>query len=126
MNNIQYKCNPKHRTGLPKIDRTIWIVSEQIEEGFFRSSVVNNYKCLNHNFWWIEKKHIGQTDTKMAFIAKFKSDNNNLWHGYPVTAERTPYDRPPTTILEEWLKKDLLRRKNVSDIKRGRGYADTI
>ncbi len=126
MSNIQYQYNPKHRSGIAKIDRTIWVVSIEKEEHFFWSAVKKEYLCIKNNFWWIETTYIGKTDSKKAFIAKFKSDNNDLWHGYPVTAERCPQDVPPTNILETWLKLKLLKRKDVKNIKIGRGYADTI
>lgn len=125
----KYKCNPKHRNTKPKSDKTIWLVSQEQEELFFRKSVNDNYLCDKNCYWWVdvkpetsEKIIMGQTDVNYAYIAKFKSDHNDEWHGYPVTAERAPHDIPHTTILDEWKKLKFFSKKEVSDLKKGRGY----
>lgn len=126
MSPVVYTCNPKHRTNPPAPDCTIWLVTEIVEEQFFHQSIKSDYLCVDNCYWWLEINWIGKTDTKYAFMAKFKSDHNNTWHGYPITAERTPQDKPPTVILEKWLELGLLRKKHVNDIIRGRGYANPI
>ncbi|WP_146741435.1 MULTISPECIES: hypothetical protein [Lonsdalea] len=128
-----YTINSKHRNGVPKSDCTQWIVSEKEETDFFCGSVSKSLQCAKNNYWWVEfdasnkkLKIIGKTDAKYAFIAKFVADNNNLWHGYPVTAERSPYDVPPTNVLNYWREQSHLSKQEVCDIKRGRGYAKNI
>lgn len=128
-NEKKYKCNPKHRNTKPESDKTIWLVTESQEEVFFWSSVAKSYVCDKNCYWWVsvatetsEKNIIGRTDVNYAYIAKFKSDHNNEWHGYPVTAERTPHDVPHTTILDEWKRLKFFSKKEVSDLKKGRGY----
>ncbi|MBT0717793.1 hypothetical protein HGT71_05840 [Rosenbergiella epipactidis] len=128
-NQMKYKCNPKHRNGKPESDKTMWLVNEHQEETYFWDSVEENYVCDKNCYWWVdvtigtnEKKIIGQTDTNYAYIAKFKSDRNNEWHGYPVTGERTPHDVPHTTILNEWKNLNFFSKKEVTNLRRGRGY----
>ncbi|MDR7344794.1 hypothetical protein J2X14_003236 [Pantoea alhagi] len=128
-NEKKYKCNPKHRNTKPESDKTIWLVNEAQEETFFWESVDEKYVCDKNCYWWVnvtpatsEKNIIGRTDVNYAYIAKFKSDHNNEWHGYPVTAERSPHDVPHTTILDEWKRLKFFSKKEVSDLKKGRGY----
>lgn len=126
---LKYVINKKHRTRLPKSDCTQWIVTEKDEITFFDNTVSAKFLCRGNFYWWVETckatnnpLQIGRTDLHYAYIAKFRSDNNNEWHGYPVTGERNPHDVPPTSILESWFKNKVFSKKEVSDITRGRGY----
>lgn len=125
-----YKSNAgKHRNKIPKADRTIWLVSEEVETAFFWDAVENDYICDRNCYWWVNvnsdnqiKTIMGQTDVDYAYIAKFTSDHGDEWHGYPVTAKRSPHDVPHTKILERWRKLNFFTKKEVTDLKRGRGY----
>lgn len=125
----KYVVNPKHRTRTPKSDCTQWIVAEPEEKRFFNNAVQANLLCEKNFYWWVEAHvtslkplEIGITDVNYAFIAKFRADKNNEWHGYPVTAERSPYDVPPTQILKNWRNMNLFSKKEVNDLEKGRGY----
>lgn len=125
----KYKVNQKHRSKRPKEDCTQWIVSEDKEQSFFESAIKSMYVCPKNCYWWVEPKkttikpvEIGRTDLNFEFIAKFRSDNNDEWHGYPVTAERAPHDVPPTSILAKWLALKIFSKKEINNIERGRGY----
>lgn len=130
LHEMKYDSNRgKHRNRRPKSDRTIWLVSEEKEEVFFWGAVREKYICDKNCYWWVDvtpgtnqKGIIGRTDVNYAFIAKFTSDHNNEWHGYPVTTERSPYDVPHTTILDKWRELNFFSKKEVTDIKRGKGY----
>jgi hypothetical protein len=130
LNEMKYDSNDgKHRNRQPKSDRTIWLVNEVKEESFFWSAVKSSYLCDKNCYWWVDvtsgtntKNIMGRTDINYAYIAKFKSNHNNEWHGYPVTAERSPHDVPHSNILEEWRKLKIFSKKEASDLKKGRGY----
>lgn len=125
-----YKSNGgKHRNKKPKPDRTIWLVAENAEESFFWNAVKNRYVCVKNCYWWVEvnpinqaKTIMGKTDVDYAYIAKFVSDHDDEWHGYPVTAKRSPHDVPHTEILERWRKLNFFTKKEITDMKKGRGY----
>ncbi len=126
---MKYVVNPKHRTRTPKSDCTQWTVSETEEKRFFNEAVQATLLCQKNFYWWVETHvtsrkplEIGRTDVNYAFIAKFRADNNNEWHGYPVTAERAPHDVPPTQILKNWLNMNLFSKKEVNNLEKGRGY----
>ncbi|WP_155033437.1 hypothetical protein [Enterobacter hormaechei] len=125
----KYKVNQKHRTNKPKVDCTQWIVSETDERSFFGNAIKSQYICSKNCYWWVEATavtikpiEIGKTDLNYAFIAKFRSDNNDEWHGYPVTGERAPHDIPPTSVLAKWRELKIFSKKEINDIERGRGY----
>ncbi|HBX9786210.1 TPA: hypothetical protein P7484_001649 [Klebsiella pneumoniae] len=130
LNEMKYDSNDgKHRNRKPKPDRTIWLVAEEKEESFFWSAVGKSYLCNKNCYWWVdvtpgtnEKNIMGRTDINYAYIAKFTSNHNNEWHGYPVTAERAPHDVPHSDILDAWRKLNFFSKKEATDIKKGRGY----
>lgn len=128
---MKYDSNDgKHRNRQPRADRTIWLVTESKEENYFWSAVDKSYLCDKNCYWWVDvtpgtndKNIMGQTDINYAYIAKFTTNHNAEWHGYPVTGERTPHDVPHSDILETWRKLKFFSKKEATDLKRGRGYA---
>lgn len=121
----QYTINPKHRTNVAKSDCTQWVVPETDELELFGKSVSNGYMCLFSCYWWAIDKdiepHLGETDVDKAYIAKFVSDNNELWHGYPITGLRKG-DIPDSTVIQKWKANNIIKKKYISDLMRGRGY----
>ncbi|HEK2032670.1 hypothetical protein NFF72_14665 [Proteus mirabilis] len=125
----KYRINYKHRNNFPRSDCTQWIVCEKDEQTFFGKAIKLEYLCSKNCYWWVEVEgktvkplRIGRTDINYAFIAKFRSDNNDEWHGYPVTAERAPHDVPPTSILKKWHKLNIFSKREINNIEKGRGY----
>ncbi|EOD6736278.1 hypothetical protein QMS71_08145 [Cronobacter sakazakii] len=123
--NRKYTINPKHRGRVAKSDCTQWVVSEEEELNFFDESLTNNFNCASSFFWWALDKditpHLGVTDTDKAYIAKFVSDNNDIWHGYPVTGLRKN-DIPDDTIIKKWKEGSVIKKKYIHNLMIGRGY----
>ena len=119
-----YKVNRKHRDQKAKADCTQWKVSEWEEVKLFSIAKIKEWICPKNNLWAIEKngnKHteLGHTDKDIAYLAKYVTNKNNEWHGYPVTPSREA-DRPPTIVLDSWRKEQLITKPQQSKIIKGK------
>lgn len=121
----KYIVNPKHRTPPPKVDCTQWTVDEKKEMLFFSESICYGLLCCKGFYWWVVKKGthepIGETDINDAYIAKYVVNNDQEWHGYPVTGLRRN-DIPSSAILQILRENHLLEKKYMSNLSSGRGY----
>jgi len=118
-----YKVNLKHRSQKPKKDCTQWIVSEWQELRLFIEAEANNWVCKKNCLWGISKNNdglipLGKTDTSDVYMAKYITNINNEWHGYPVSPAREA-DRPPTTILDSWIDKGFINKAKSRKIIKG-------
>ncbi|GHY53466.1 hypothetical protein VCSRO70_3586 [Vibrio cholerae] len=123
MKDIRYVVNPKHRNMPPKEDRTQWIVSAWHEIKLFGEGQLNGWVHENNTVWAIEyngEKHttLGETDRRVAYMAKYVVDHNNEWHGYPVSPSNA--DRPPSSILDDWENKGLISAPKKRKIVQGK------
>lgn len=120
-----YTINPKHRGNVPQENCTQWVCTEADEVTFFSNSLDSNFLSKNDSYWWVVDKdhcsHIGITNINNAYIAKFVCDNNNFWHGYPVTGMRKG-DIPSDDIIAMWHSSNIIKKKYLDNLKRGRGY----
>jgi hypothetical protein len=119
-----YKVNRKHRDQTAKHNCTQWTISEWDEIRLFSVAKTNEWKCIKNCLWAIEKEdgdfsELGKTDKYTAFIAKYVVDNNQEWHGYPVTPSRDA-DRPPTEILDSWRSKNIISKAQQGKIIKGK------
>lgn len=119
-----YKINRKHRDQIPKDDCTQWVVSEWIEIKLFSLAKTNDWACPKGCLWAVEKDgrglvELGRTSQDTAFMAKYVTNLNNEWHGYPVTPSRMA-DRPPTTILDKWRGANLISKSQQAKIIKGK------
>lgn len=119
-----YKVNRKHRDQVAKEDCTQWVVSEWEEIKLFAMAKTYDWACPKGALWAIEKKdgvivELGRTDKDAAYLAKYVTNINNEWHGYPVTPLRQA-DRPPTKILDAWRNADLITKSQQGRIVKGK------
>jgi len=119
-----YKVNRKHRDQVAKADCTQWIVSEWEEVRLFTVAKKNEWICPKNCLWAIEgngKKftELGKTDKDLAYIAKYVTNHNHEWHGYPVTPSRSA-DRPPTAILDCWRNGNIITKSQQGKIVKGK------
>ncbi|MBR9902610.1 MAG: hypothetical protein GYB15_01435 [Gammaproteobacteria bacterium] len=119
-----YKVNRKHRDQKPKPDCTQWIVSEWEEIRLFSIAKFKNWVCPKKCLWSIEKDgsnvvELGTDGMGSAYMAKFVSNHNHEWHGYPVTPSRSA-DRPPTSVLDSWRNDGLINKSQQGKIVKGR------
>lgn len=119
-----YKVNRKHRDQKPKADCTQWVVSEWEEIRLFSIAKYNDWFCAKSCLWAIEKNadffvKLGSTGEDSAYMAKFVSNHNHEWHGYPVVPSKAA-DRPPTTVLDSWRERGIISRSQQAKIIKGR------
>ena len=119
-----YKVNRKHRTQRAAATCTQWVVSEWEEIQLFSTAKLNEWICPKECLWAIRKINdklsvLGKTDKKSAFIAKYVSNNNNEWHGYPVTPSRDA-DRPPSEVLDAWREAGIINKSTQAKIVKGK------
>lgn len=119
-----YKINRKHRNQAPKPDCTQWTISEWDEIRLFSIAKSKMWVCPKNCLWAIEKDgvnfiQLGTTGADIAYMAKYVTNLNHEWHGYPVTPSRNA-DRPPTMILDSWKKEGIITKSQQSKIVKGK------
>lgn len=80
--------------------------------------------CPKNCLWVIEKDgeklaKLGVTDIDDAYMAKYVTNHNHEWHGYPVTPSRDA-DRPPTVILDSWKRDGIINKAQQGKIVKGK------
>lgn len=121
---LSYKVNPKHRTSKPSEDASVWIVSEWIEVQLFGEASRRNWRSNDKNFLWAMYAHerapskIGLDPSNDLYIAKFRCDNNQEWHGYPVLPRGE--DIPPDSVLELWRQANIIDKTDKRRIQTGK------
>lgn len=115
-----YTVSSKHRANKPTDDRTQWKVPEWKEIELFTLGHRKKWLCSDH-IWSLVNgdTEIGDSGICSAYYAKFKCDNNGVWHGYPVSSIK-PNDKPPTKILDMWRKEELITKKQQYQIVKGK------
>lgn len=115
--------NPKHRNQPAGPACTQWTISVWEELRLFSVAKENEWVCAKNSLWAIEKidnviRPLGTTGQDIAYIAKYVTDHNHEWHGYPVTPSRQA-DRPPTVILDNWERRGIITRHQQGHIVKG-------
>lgn len=119
-----YKINPKHRVKSPTDNASIWTVSEWIEIQLFGEASRKNWQSNCKNILWaiygeeVKISKIGIDTSNDLYIAKFRCDSNQEWHGYPVHPRDD--DIPPEEVLEIWRQEKLIDKTDKLRIKRGK------
>jgi len=121
---FSYKVNQKHRVAKPTEDASIWTVSPWIEVQLFGEASQKNWRSTNKDWLWAMH---GNADGAMKlgldlqndlYIAKFRCDHNQEWHGYPVHPRDA--DIPPDSVLEHWRKDALIDKTTKRRIEQGK------
>lgn len=119
-----YKINPKHRTSKPSSAASVWTVSEWIEIQLFVEASRNNWSSNGKSILWsiysttAGPSKIGLDLSNDLYIAKFRCDTNQEWHGYPVHPRDD--DIPPKEVLENWRNEKIIDKTDMRRIQTGK------
>lgn len=120
----QYVIIPGHRLrGYP--DKSRWLISLKEEANCFAESHSKNW-LLESVGWGLivdddaKLKILGENPQReKTKIAKFQTQNQNLWHGYPADLKRKPKDIPVVDILKKWRQAGIIEKHHMSKLQRG-------
>lgn len=121
---ISYKVNPKHRAAKPTDDASVWTVSTWVEVQLFGEASRKNWKTSNKDLLWAMVPgeggalKVGIDLENDLYIAKFRCDHNQEWHGYPVHPRDA--DIPPESVLECWRQEDIIDKTTKRRIQQGK------
>lgn len=118
-----------HRNNSP--EKSQWSIDESEERTCFKTSLKCDLNKPLYSSWGLylnnnKAEYLGTTAQRepeqyQLFIAKFVDSNkNNKWHGYPANPSGKPQDIPPDDVLNDWLKKEYLRRALIRKITQGK------
>lgn len=119
-----YKINTKHRASKPSSSASVWTISEWGEIQLFGEASRKNWRSSEKEVLWAihfltsQMQKIGVDPENDLFIAKFRCDKNQEWHGYPVHPLND--DIPPEEVLEAWRKEELIDKTDKRRIQGGR------
>lgn len=116
----RYTVNYSHRGKLPLSQKSQWKVSEWEELRLFSSAVTNGWKNTNDQLWSINENfdRLGVDSAGDLFMAKYWQ-NQNEWHGFPVSSKRNG-DRPPSSALKDWVRQKYISKSVASRIAQGK------
>jgi len=120
-----YKVNDKHRAAAPTEDASIWTVTAWVELHLFSEAGLRGWQSTKggKNFLWAayhvggKLLQIGSDPQGDLYIAKFRCDHNQEWHGYPVLPRDD--DIPPDQILEYWRQAGMVDKTEKRRIQKG-------
>ena len=126
-----YSAHPHHRNAQFATKKSQWTISVAEETSCYARSVANDWKCRKSYLWGIcfvegppmsiSKLGISPLPSSSSlYIAKFVSDDQLQWHGYPVAHWLSPYDKPPETVLAKWRDAGYINTPKMSRILRGK------
>lgn len=126
-NNCTYIFSDQHRN-LQNCNKSEWKISQDEEFNSFILMCDENWILKEYKGWSLHRinsrnERLGKNRSReWVKIAKFvDSTRNSEWHGYPVDYRESIYDKPPTKILNEWVKKGIIRRSQMGKIVDNRG-----
>lgn len=120
----KYVPNPKHRNWKP--GESQWQITKSEEHDSFRLAWRENW-CLDGRGFGLHVVEDGHEKPRAqilgviedhkteVFVAKFVSDPNDQWHGYPADHTKNQ-DRPARSILNHWLTADLVPPSKIRKI----------
>lgn len=121
---FSYKINQKHRVKKPTEEASIWTVSEWIEIQLFGEASRKNWRSNGKEFLWSiygatnGPVKIGVDTENDLYMAKFRCDHNQEWHGYPVHPRGG--DIPPEPVLELWRQEEIIDKTDKRRIQTGK------
>lgn len=102
----RYVLNQKHRVAKPTDVASIWRISDWHEVSLCSEAALKNWVCAKGVLWntshtfGAAADRLGEDQEGDLWVAKFVSDNNSEWHGYPVRPLKS--DIPPAAAIREW------------------------
>lgn len=116
-----------HRNGDP--EKSQWTIS--IEHEFESFAVSRKNKWFNDQHGWgihpsMELLDVGRlVDGRNVQIARFQEmtphgqEIQNKWHGYPADIKGKTSDIPILKVLTDWLELGIIKKHQLSKIRRG-------
>lgn len=116
-----YTVNEQHRGMLPLHQKSQWRVDEWEELRLFFLAYKNEWICNKNHLWSLSESFsvLGEDSKGELNLAKYWSDHQNVWHGFPVSPKRTG-DRPPSEVLKDWMQKGFVKKREASKIAEGK------
>lgn len=122
-----YLPHNKHRNSTP--DASQWSISQLEEQTCFSFSFTKGWGS-SQTLWGLHFQLLSKTPCALGFdfvqgsridvkIAKFTQDQG-VWHGYPVAHWRGQSDKPPFNVLNEWCIDGHINESARSRIYRGK------
>lgn len=132
MNFKAYKVNYMHRQNINQKSR--WTISECDELKIFVDGLLANWSNNNDTIWSIKSLNstpvcIGEespsnknkgSKNENLYIAKFVKDNNDEWHGYPISCYSNNDSIIPSKITSDWNIKGLFPKNLMSKWMKGK------
>lgn len=118
-----------HHRNKQNRNKSQWIINQTEEIESFKLMIDTNKWIVDNNKGWslhrvnnTENRILGiSTQNENVQIAKFvDSSNNQNWHGYPIDYRISIYDRPPSSILEDWVDQKIIKKKDKARILLGK------
>jgi hypothetical protein len=122
-----YKVKNDHRNPSLIAKKSQWIINEWDElilfavakhKGWYISSKSGKYELWAIDIQGNNRAKIGKDLNGDLFIAKYITDANNEWHGYPVAPRQ--FDIPPQQVLDLWLEEGLIDKADKKRIIGGK------
>lgn len=128
----RYTVNKQHRDNTR--EKSQWCITTAEELDVFAHGLINNWLSENRKVLWSVFR--GETDFKIGnesqsnknqgskclhlYIAKFTCDNNEEWHGYPISGYQNENRYIPKKISDDWLHKKLISKKIFTKFQQGK------
>lgn len=117
-----------HHRNRQNNNKSLWSITQTEEVESFRLMSINSWIVDDNKGWSIHRVNLSNRilgvspQNENVQIAKFvDSSNNQKWHGYPVDYRKSLQDRPKTTILKDWVEKEIIKRADMAKILQGKG-----
>ena len=114
VNGKMYLSLSYHRGKGSKADKHTWCIPPDTEYGIFHNSDKHNLHDGNRNYWGVletGKATLGTNGERLS-IFPCTSNDQDPWHGYPVSPleERKRNPLPPDfdLLVEKWIKEKVI------------------
>lgn len=113
-------------------EKSQWTISEIDEIKLFLRGFCNHwYNPSKEQIWAVTKdftiigeesrnsKNRGSKFTSL-FFAKFTSDKQNVWHGYPISPYLNHDRTIPQSIINDWLDRKIVEKSYMAKWQKGK------
>jgi hypothetical protein len=120
-----YTPHPHHRSAAYSGVKSQWAIPVPEETGCFYRAYQAPWssKGAYWGLYLVDDRPVVLGSTPIsaeAYMAKFVGPH---WHGYPVVHWESPFDRPESSVLDQWQRAGYLRKAAKSKIIRGKRCA---
>lgn len=124
---MPYTPNPQHRNHQFAMQKSQWQIGVPDEQACYQQSRLQTWTC-GRFYWGVHAvgNRAGtlgispRPDCEDLFVAKFVSDQQDNWHGYPVAPWLSPFDKPSHDVLAAWCEIGYITAAQKSKLHRGK------